>query len=80
MRNFEHAVGSYYNNNEIKIVKKILRSGETLTRGPWVEKFEKKFKDLIKCKYAVSTSSCGAALEITSAAINLKEGDEVICQ
>jgi len=80
MRNFEHAVGSYYNDNEIKIVKKILRSGETLTRGPWVEKFENKFKDLIKCKYAVSTSSCGAALEITSAAINLKEGDEVICQ
>lgn len=80
MKNFENAVGSYYDNREIKIVKKILRSGETLTRGPWVDKFEKKFKNLIKCKYAVSTSSCGAALEISSAALNLKEGDDVICQ
>jgi len=80
MKNFEQAVGSYYSDSEIKIVKKILRSGETLTRGPRVEKFEKKFKNLIKCKYAVSTSSCGAALEISSAALGLKEGDDVICQ
>jgi perosamine synthetase len=80
MKNFEHAVGSYFDHNEINLVKKILKSDETLTRGLWVEQFEKKFKDLIKCKYAVSTSSCGAALEISSMALNLKEGDDVICQ
>jgi len=80
MKNFEHSVGSYFDHNEINLVKKILKSDETLTRGLWVERFEKKFKDLIKCKYAVSTSSCGAALEISSMALNLKEGDDVICQ
>lgn len=80
MKKFEHAVGSYYDKSEIKIIKKILNSGETLTRGSWVKKFEKKFKNLIKCKYAISTSSCGAALEISSLLLNLKEGDDVICQ
>jgi perosamine synthetase len=80
MKNFEQSVGSYFDYNEINLVKKILKSGETLTRGLWVERFEKKFKNLIKCKYAVSTSSCGAALELSSMALNLKEGDDVICQ
>lgn len=80
MKNFEHSVGSYFNYKEVNLVKKILKSGETLTRGLWVERFEKKFKDLMKCKYAISTSSCGAALELSSMVLNLKEGDDVICQ
>jgi dTDP-4-amino-4,6-dideoxygalactose transaminase len=80
MKSFDYPVGSTFDSKEINIVKKILNSGETLTRGSWVDKFESEFKKLIKCKYAISTSSCGAALEISSKALNLKEGDEVICQ
>jgi len=80
MKSFDYPVGSTFDNEEINIVKKILNSGETLTRGSWVDKFELEFKKLIKCQYAVSTSSCGAALEISSKILNLKEGDEVICQ
>ena len=80
MKSFDYPVGSTFDIQEINIVKKILNSGETLTRGSWVDKFEFEFKKLVKCKYAISTSSCGAALEISSKVLNLEEGDEVICQ
>jgi perosamine synthetase len=42
--------------------------------------FEKEFAAYCGAKYAIAVSSCGAALNITSKILNLKEGDEIICQ
>ena len=49
-----------------------------LGQGAFVDKFEKKFKKFVGCKYAVSTSSGTTALHLACATIGLKEGDEVL--
>ena len=49
-----------------------------LTTGPKTKKFEKDFLEYTHAKYAVALNSCTAALHLALAAIDLKEGDEVI--
>lgn len=62
---------------DINLVKKIIKSG-WLTHGKNTEAFEKKFKNFSKSKYAVTVSSCTAALHLSCLALNLRAGDEVI--
>lgn len=76
----EHPVGTLYGEEEIEAVRRVIESGDALTRGPDVELFEKEFADYCGAKYAVAISSCGAALQLSSKILNLGSNDEVICQ
>jgi len=76
----EYPVGTIFGEEEIEAVRRVIMSGETLTRGKDVELFEKEFADYIGAKYAISTSSCGAALKIANQVTYLTSKDEVICQ
>ena len=67
----------YYDNDEINILKECLDSG-WVTQGPLTEKFENLFKEEHSCQYAVSASSCTAALHIALLALGINAGDEVI--
>ena len=59
--------------SDTKIVTKILRSG-WLTHGSYTQKFEDEFKKFTKSKYAVTVSSCTAALHLSCIAANFKKG------
>ncbi|MFH0734500.1 MAG: DegT/DnrJ/EryC1/StrS family aminotransferase [bacterium] len=63
--------------DEINEVVDTVRSG-WLSMGPKVLKFEDEFKDLIRCKNAVSVNSWTAAGHLALEALGLKAGDEVI--
>ena len=67
----------YFDNDEINILKECLDSG-WVTQGPLTEKFENLFKEEHSCQYAVSASSCTAALHIALLALGINAGDEVI--
>lgn len=67
----------YFDNDEINILKECLDSG-WVTQGPLTEKFENLFKEEHSCQYAVSASSCTAALHIALLALGITAGDEVI--
>ena len=62
---------------EINAVVNVMKSG-WLTMGPTTIEFEKKFKEFIGSKYAVSVNSATAALHLALKAVGIKEGDEVI--
>lgn len=76
----EYPVGTIFDNQEIEAIKRVLFSGDTLTRGPEVEAFEKEFAEYVGVKHAISTSSCGAALKLANQVTGLTAKDEVICQ
>lgn len=76
----EFPVGTAFDEDEINAIRDVIQSGVSLTRGPQVEEFEKKFAEYIGCKYAIATSSCGAALTIANQLLHLTEDDEVIVQ
>ena len=63
-------------NNSLKEIKDILKSGN-LASGKYVRRFEEKFKNLNKSKYAIACSSGGSALEIIFKSLNLK-GYEIL--
>jgi dTDP-4-amino-4,6-dideoxygalactose transaminase len=67
----------YITEDEISEVLDSLRSG-WITMGPKTIEFEKKFKEYVGSKNAVSMNSCTACLHLALKAIGLKEGDEVI--
>ena len=58
-------------NNSLKEIKDILKGGN-LASGKYVRRFEEKFKNLNKSKYAIACSSGGSALEIIFKSLNLK--------
>lgn len=62
---------------EERNVLSVLRSG-TLSIGPFVEEFEKKFAKAVGSKYACAVSSGTAGLHIALVAAGIGEGDEVI--
>ena len=63
--------------SDLDLVKKTIKSG-WLTHGKNTSQFEDKFKKYTNSKYAVTVSSCTAALHLSCLALNLKKGDEVI--
>lgn len=67
----------YFDDKEIEALKECLSSG-WVTQGPMTERFEALFRDEHHCKYAVSVSSCTAALHIALLALGIHAGDEVI--
>ena len=80
MEIIELPVGTVFGEEEIEAVQRVIKSGDPLTRGPDVDLFEKEFAEYCGAKHAVALSSCGAALNLTSKILNLREEDEVICQ
>lgn len=76
----EKKIGSILGSEEIKILAEVIRKKGTLTRGPYQEKFEKKFAKSAGSKFAICVSSCSAALKISSQLLKLKENDEVLVQ
>ncbi len=62
---------------EEKYVLEVLRSG-TLSIGPKIEAFEKKFAKFVGAKYACAVSSGTAGLHLALIAVGIKKGDEVI--
>ncbi len=67
----------YFDDDELWLLKECLDSG-WVTQGPMTEKFENLFKEEHPCTYAVSVSSCTAALHIALLALGIHAGDEVI--
>jgi len=76
----EYPVGSLFDEEEITAIRRVLTSGDSLTRGPDVELFEKEFASYCNAKHAVSVSSCGVALRFATQVLNLGPKDEVIVQ
>ena len=70
----EYPVGTIFGQEELDAIKRVLESGDPLTRGPDVELFEKEFAEYCNAKYAVAVSSCGAALTISSQILKLNLG------
>ena len=52
--------------------------GDWLTTGPWVDRFEQAFAQLVDARYAVAASSGTAALHLCMLAAGIGENDEVI--
>lgn len=76
----EKGLGSTLGQEEIKILSEVIKSKNTLTRGPYLEKFEEIFAKLSGSKFAVAVSSCTAALKISSQILRIKKNDEVLVQ
>ena len=66
----------FIGNDEMKFVTKVLKS-KWIGSGPITEKFEKKFKNYKKSKYALSVNSCTAALHLSLIYCGIKYNDEV---
>ena len=67
----------YINEEEEKLVLEVLRSG-TLSIGPKIEEFEKRFSEMLGAKYACAVSNGTVGLHLALIACGIKEGDEVI--
>jgi perosamine synthetase len=65
------------NNQDIKTVGRILKSG-WITHGQYTSEFEREFANFTKSKYAVTVSSCTAALHLSCIASDFKKGDEIL--
>ena len=76
----EKGLGSCLGKEEIKILTKVINDGNTLTRGPYLEKFEKKFAKMSGSKFAVAVSSCTAALRISTQLLRISKNQEVLVQ
>ncbi len=62
---------------EIRNVDKVLRSG-WLTEGQSTVEFEETVKKFVGTEYAIATTSCTTALELSLRALEIGPGDEVI--
>lgn len=76
----EYPVGSILGEEELDAVRRVVESGEPLTRGKDVELFEQEFAQYCGVKHAVAVSSCTAALRIAAQLLHLGQWDEVIVQ
>ena len=63
---------------EKKKLIECIESGWISSEGPQVSEFEKKFAQLVSRKFGIAVSSGTAALDIAVAALNIKQGDEII--
>ncbi len=67
----------YFDGAELDEVRKVLDS-RWVAQGPKCTEFEDAFAAYIGTSYAVSTSSCTAALHLSLLALGVKRGDEVL--
>ncbi|MGW0881246.1 DegT/DnrJ/EryC1/StrS aminotransferase family protein [Streptomyces sp. NPDC002671] len=71
-------LGSTVGAPEIAAVTEAMSSGETLSGGPWRERFESDFRAYVGTPYAMSTTSGTVSLELATHLLGLRPGDEVI--
>lgn len=64
--------------NEKKYLCECIDTGWISSEGPFVKKFEEKMAELVERRYGIAVSNGTAALEIAVAALDIKDGDEVI--
>ncbi len=69
--------GSIYDEAEEKQVLEAMRQ-DSLTMGPKVLEFERRFADMTGTKHAFATSNCTTAMHVAAQAMGLRPGDEVI--
>lgn len=69
--------GSIYDEAEEKAVLAAMKQ-DSLTMGPQVQMFQKKFAAYSQVKHAFAVSNCTTAMHTCAQAIGLKPGDEVI--
>jgi len=67
----------YFDNEEIRLVQEVLKS-KWVTQGPKTAEFERLFSERHQLSYALATTSCTAALHLSTMALQLQPGDEVI--
>ncbi|MBI5806999.1 MAG: DegT/DnrJ/EryC1/StrS family aminotransferase [Ignavibacteriales bacterium] len=63
---------------EKELLIKCIETGWISSEGPYVEEFEQKFSNYIGRKHGIACSNGSAALDIAVAALDIKNGDEVI--
>ena len=68
----------YWDENDIKSVDRIIRSGKSWCVGKEIEEFERKIADYLGVKYCVTTNSGSSALHALMLAHGFGNGDEVI--
>ena len=64
-------------NSELLSIRKVIKSGRYV-HGNQTEEFEKSFKKFTNAKYAVTVSSCTAAMHLFYLSYGICKGDEVI--
>ena len=67
----------YFDGEEIRLVQEVLES-KWVTQGPKTAEFERLFSDRHQLQHAFATTSCTAALHLSTMALQLQPGDEVI--
>ena len=67
-----------YGKEEEEAVLDTLRS-KWISMGPKCAELERVFANLLRAKYALAITNCTAALHLACLALDIKEGDEVIC-
>jgi len=73
-----HVANPSFKGNELKYVTEAVKSGFISWHGRFVKDFEKAHAKRHGYKYGVATTSGTTALTLAVAALNVKEGDEVI--
>jgi len=69
---------SYWDQDDVDSVSKVIKRGTYWAAGPEIAEFEVKVADFVGCKYALSFNSGTSALHSALMSLNIKEGDEVI--
>lgn len=67
----------FFDGDDLAEIEKVLNSG-WVAQGPKCEEFEEAICKYLGCAYAITVSSCTAALYLALIALGIKEGDEVI--
>ena len=68
----------FFDEEEIREIEKVLKSGWVAGQGPKNKELETAFAKYIGVKYAVCVSSCTTALHLALLALGVGKGDEVI--
>lgn len=80
----EPNLGGWYTEAEIDAALEAIRESMDWTVGfgpnsKTIEEFENAFAKFCGAKYAITTNSCGAGIDMAMICLNLEPGDEVIC-
>jgi dTDP-4-amino-4,6-dideoxygalactose transaminase len=80
----EPNIGSYFDEEEIEAVVKILKASNhwstgLLSKSEEVAEFESSLAEYCGTEYAIALTNCGAGLDLALRSLDLEPGDEVIC-
>jgi perosamine synthetase len=71
--------GHEYTEEEMRMVTQVMQaSGQALTQGSHVKRFEQDFAKYVGAKHAFAMMSCAHALDIAAMLLEIEPGDEVI--